>query len=325
MSAEGFDLDRSLEGAKQLPPVIPTEAEFIKLCEVSRRQFATFPNILRISQPVSVAGSCHAQLEDIHEIFQICGEVPYTAYLFIGNFVNYGLQNVATVNLLFCLALKYPDVVYLLRGPHESRLLTRKCGLYEEIINTYGSPRAWDALMDAFDALPIGARVFHDFFCVAGGVSKDLTDMNRMDALNRFMEVPIQGSWAPLMWGKPIRSEDMIESKYGFNEEQLKEFLRGTKLRYLVRSGELIEEGKVSIWNDKCALLWSAPNFGGWARNKGAVLQMLDVPTNKDSREEAIAMTVRFESRPDAERKLPSQMEPNIDTLDYVYLTSLSQ
>jgi hypothetical protein len=49
----------------------------------------------------------------------------------IGDFVDRGYHSVETITLLFCLKVKYPDRMYLLRGNHESHNVTIMYGFLD--------------------------------------------------------------------------------------------------------------------------------------------------------------------------------------------------
>jgi hypothetical protein len=51
------------------------------------------------------------------------GQIPSSAYVFIGDFVDRGYHSVETFEYLLCLKVKYPDKITLLRGNHESRYM----------------------------------------------------------------------------------------------------------------------------------------------------------------------------------------------------------
>lgn len=313
-------------------PKDPTEDQFVTLCQNFQRVYSTLPNLLDIEQPMTVVGSVHAQLDDIHELFDVCGQVPYTSYLFLGDFVNYGDRNIATVCLLFSLALRYPDHVYLLRGAHESRRLTLVCGLYEEIINSYGSPRAWEALMDAFDALPLAAKVCHQFFCLSGGLDKNITKLNQINEYNRFVEVPLSDTWSSLVWSIPKKdAKDFspIEGHHGyyFGETQVKSFLKENGLSHIIHSKELCMNGNNQLFDNKCITIWSAPNFCGWVQNAASVVQMISQTSQfeQKSSEQPITYIINtFKAKPESERiePKPSQFQ-DVHSLDHIYIKHL--
>lgn len=329
-----FDVNEFLAKAMARPPQEPTEDDFVQLCRQFQGKYSTHPNLLEIKQPVTIVGSTHAQLDDIHELFDVCGEVPYTSYLFLGDFVNYGDRNIATVCLLFSLALKYPDHVFLLRGAHESRRLTLVCGLYEEIINCYGSPRAWESLMDAFDALPLAAVVSSQFFCLSGGLDKKLSEnkVRQINEFNRFIEVPVSDNWSPLVMSIPkedVQEEKPIEGRQGnyFGEKLVRSFLEKNELKAIVRSKQLCMNGHSELWDGKCITVWSAPNFCGWIQNAASVVQMVAQTSQfrqKDGSGEETYKINTYKARPETER-----MEPNkpafqdVHSLDHIYIKHL--
>lgn len=328
-----FNLNDFALRAMDLPPKEPSEDEFVQLCQQFQRYYSTLPNLLSITQPMTIVGSVHAQLDDIHELFDVCGKVPFTSYLFLGDFVNYGDRNIATVCLLFSLALKYPDHVYLLRGAHESRRLTLVCGLYEEIINAYGSPRAWEALMDAFDSLPLAAQVCYQFFCLSGGLDRTIQKLNQINEFNRFVEVPCTDSWSSLVWSIPKEGISQFQQigndKYGwyFGEPQVEKFLKDNGLSMIVRSKQLCMNGHTSLFTGRCITVWSAPNFCGWIQNAASVVQMTAQTSQfgqKAGSTQQPYIINTYKARPESLRIEPHRPPfQDVHSLDHIYIKHL--
>lgn len=326
-----FDVDRYLDRVMVPEPLDFPEEDFVQLCAQFQKVYSALPNLLKINQPTTVVGSVHAQLDDIRELFDVCGEVPYTSYLFLGDFVNYGEHNITTVCLLFSLALKYPDRVYLLRGAHESRRLTLVCGLYSEIINTYGSPRAWEALMDAFDALPLAAHVCHQFFCCNGGIDASLTRLAQINEFNRFVEVPLNDTWSSLVWSIPDPAvENFQQNKehpgFSFGQAALDKFLNQNGLSAIIRSKNLQMDGHQSLFGGKVITVWSAPNFNGWVQNTASVVQMV-APASQFGQKAAssnLYKIITYRARPDNERidATPPPFQ-DVHSLDHIYIKHL--
>ena len=96
-----------------------------------------------MDSPVNIAGDIHGQFFDVKNLIGKGGGVPDNKFIFIGDFVDRGYNSVETITLLFCLKVKYPDRVYLLRGNHESRNITMMYGFLDEINKKYGNSNCW--------------------------------------------------------------------------------------------------------------------------------------------------------------------------------------
>lgn len=66
----------------------------------------------------------------------------------------------------------------------------------------------YERVMEAFDKLPIACILNGKFFCVHGGISPDLNNLEDVSKLNRFQEIPKKGIFCDLMWSDPVDNND---------------------------------------------------------------------------------------------------------------------
>ena len=85
---------------------------------------------MAVQTPVTLCGDVHGQFYDVLELFRVGGELPFTQYIFMGDYVDRGNHSIETWSLLMLLKVKYPDRVTLLRGNHECRQITQVYGFY---------------------------------------------------------------------------------------------------------------------------------------------------------------------------------------------------
>lgn len=148
------------------------------LCEQLKEILIDESNVQAVSAPVTIVGKIHGHFHDLLEIFERGGQIPDTRYVFLGNFIDRGYCSVETIHLLFCLKLKYPNCITILRGQHETRQASRIYGFYDETLKKYGNYNPWKYCTDVFDYLGIAALVDGKILCLYGGLSPEITSID---------------------------------------------------------------------------------------------------------------------------------------------------
>eukprot|EP01119_Soliformovum_irregulare_P001041 TRINITY_DN10786_c0_g1_i1.p1 TRINITY_DN10786_c0_g1~~TRINITY_DN10786_c0_g1_i1.p1 ORF type:complete len:310 (+),score=46.32 TRINITY_DN10786_c0_g1_i1:2-931(+) len=249
------------------------------LCEKMKEHLLDEANVTNLRLPMTIVGDIHGHFRDLLEIFHIGGKCPDTNYLFLGNYVDRGSFSAETISLLFCLKLRHPTRITLLRGNHESKPITQVYGFYGECLAKYGNPNPWKYFTDVFNYLPLAAVIEEKIFCVHGGLSSTLTSLEQIKVLPRFQDVPPEGSITDLLWSDPDpEKEGYTASPRGpgclFGQDVVNRFLKFNRLEYMVRSNQLCIDGYQMLFGGKFATVWSAPNFCNRSGNVGAILEI---------------------------------------------------
>lgn len=135
----------------------------LKIIEMTNSILKSEPNLLRLDSPCNIIGDIHGQFYDLLTIFTLGGSPQSCKYLFMGDFVDRGLFAFECVCYLYCLKIKYPKRIYLIRGNHESRHLTQFFTFQAECLFK-SNQLVYDRFMGSFDSLPI-ACVLDKKFC----------------------------------------------------------------------------------------------------------------------------------------------------------------
>ena len=99
--------------------------EIVAICQASREIFFLQPMLLELEPPIKIVGDVRGQYVDLIHFFERCGFPSASNYLFLGNYVDRGKQNLETFLLLLCYKIKYPENFFLLRGNHECASVSR--------------------------------------------------------------------------------------------------------------------------------------------------------------------------------------------------------
>ncbi|URE25140.1 serine threonine-protein phosphatase [Musa troglodytarum] len=81
----------------------PEEHELQILCEYVKEILVEESNVEPVNSPVTVCGDIHGQFHDRMKLLQTGGHVPETNYIFMGDFVDRGYNNLEVFTILLLL------------------------------------------------------------------------------------------------------------------------------------------------------------------------------------------------------------------------------
>jgi Calcineurin-like phosphoesterase len=106
--------DTSLRGD---PPL--SEAAVLALCRGAEHALKEQPALLELEGPIKVVGDIRGQFSGLLRLFDFTGWPPEANYLFLGNYIDGGVHDVAALCLLLACKVRWPENFFLLRGKHE--------------------------------------------------------------------------------------------------------------------------------------------------------------------------------------------------------------
>lgn len=254
--------------------------EIALICQTARDIFLSQPVVLDLSPPVKVVGDVHGQYGDLIRLFDMCGFPPASNYLFLGDYVDRGKQSLETILLLLCYKIKYPENFFLLRGNHECASVTRVYGFYDEC-KRRTNIKTWKIFIDTFNTLPVAAIIAQKIFCVHGGLSPSLNNMNQLRSIQRPTDVPDVGLLNDILWSDPADTENEWEDNergvsFCFNKVAINKFLAKFGFDLVCRAHIVVEDG-YEFFNERTLVtVFSAPNYCGEFDNWGAVMSVSD-------------------------------------------------
>ena len=160
----------------------------------------------------------YEQYSDLIRFLEMTNLPPNVKLLFLGDYVDRGNNSLEVISLLFCLKIKFPKHVFLLRGNHECSQVNDNYGFLEECIERYGhvdGQNLWRNINQTFRMLPISALINKKIFCTHGGISPNLKSFSQLNEINRNTDIPNKGIICDLTWADPkdkfLNGKIMIE------------------------------------------------------------------------------------------------------------------
>jgi len=252
------------------------EADIRALCHKAREIFISQPVLLELEAPIKIVGDIHGQYYDLLRLFEYGGFPPEANYLFLGDYVDRGKQNLETICLLLAYKIKYPENFFMLRGNHECASINRLYGFYDECKKRYGV-KLWKIFSDCFNCLPIAAIIDDKIFAIHAGLSPDLSSMEQIRRIMRPTDVPETGLLCDLLWSDPDKDvsnwgENDRGVSFTFGANVVSKFLEKHDFDLIVRAHQVVEEGYEFFAKRQLVTVFSAPNYCGEFDNAGAMM-----------------------------------------------------
>lgn len=115
-------------------------------------------------------------------------------------------------------------------------------------------------------------------FCVHGGLSPLVNNIDLIRLLDRKQEVPHEGAMCDLLWSDPDEIDGWGLSPRGagflFGADIVKTFNHVNNLSLVARAHQLVMEGFKELFDANIVTVWSAPNYCYRCGNVAAILEL---------------------------------------------------
>ncbi|KAJ6244415.1 serine/threonine-protein phosphatase [Anaeramoeba flamelloides] len=137
----------------------------------------------------------------------------------------------------------------------------------------------WKIFCDCFQCLPLSAIIDDKIFCVHGGLSPELDDIDRIKKISRPTGVADFGLLCDLLWSDPSETfygwrENIRGVSYTFGADIVEEFCDEMNLDLICRAHQVVDDGFEFFANQRLVTIFSASNYCGEFDNSGAMMNI---------------------------------------------------
>ncbi|KRZ80860.1 Serine/threonine-protein phosphatase PP1 [Trichinella papuae] len=254
--------------------------ELIRLIGNAIQVFKSQSMLLEVQAPIKVAGDIHGQYLDLLRTFDHSGYPPETKYLFLGDYVDRGVNSLEVITLLFTYKILHPQSIFLLRGNHECKALNLVYGFFDELSTRFGTQdgtEIFNWFQEAFSWMPVSALISGKILCMHGGLSPDLKNLNQINGLKRPLPCLDYGMCCDLLWSDPEQglngwAENARGVSFTFGEDVVKDCIEKFNIDLIVRAHQVVPNGFEFFADKRLVTIFTAPNYCSESYNSGAIL-----------------------------------------------------
>ena len=244
------------------------------LCSKVTTILKSQPVFLELDSPIIIVGDIHGQYNYLLKIFELGGEISKNKYLFLGDYVGRGPNSIEVLCLLFCMKIKFPNQIFFLRGNHETTDISKIDGFFDETTKKRMKD-SWYCFNEVFRWFPITALIGKRVFCVHGGLSPELKEIEQLMDFKRPLDIPSEGLLADITWSDPHLETGWVpnidrEMSFCYGSDVVNDFLQNHNFDLLCRAHQVVPNGFEFPFGieGKCLTIFSSP----YDNNKGAIL-----------------------------------------------------
>ncbi|KAH7724858.1 Ser/Thr protein phosphatase family protein [Aphelenchoides avenae] len=283
MSNSRFNLEAFLAKHQKFKVRVEyTAQEVHALIQEAKVHYMNQKALIEVDIPVNVVGDIHGQWIDLQRIFAAVGAPGKQKYLFLGDYVDRGPQQMECICALLAYRLAFPTRIFLLRGNHECATVNATYGflleLQERMMVGPGLD-LYNEFNDLFMCLPLAAIIRGKILCMHGGISPRLNTLDDIKHIPlSFRDPPTNSLEQDLLWADPNpsskgwRENDMRGVSVSFGEDKVYELCKRLGLDLIVRAHQVMKNGFGFFANRKLCTIFSAPRYQPEMNNRAAVM-----------------------------------------------------
>jgi len=218
--------------------------ELAELLEECTRLFEGERQLLEAEGRVLVVGDTHGDQLSTLKAFKVDAD----AYVFLGDYVDRGPQQLENINFLLAKKLSEPERVLLIRGNHESPLMNYSYGFYTRVVTAYGA-EIYKMYARLFAQMPYAVLINSSVLAVHGGIARGLKSLDDLRRLPKGDLIPSNQLAFEVLWNDPDESVKWFapsprgEGVYLFGRSALKSFMDANDVKLIVRGHEYFPTG----------------------------------------------------------------------------------
>lgn len=237
--------------------------------------------------------------------------------VFLGDYADRGKKDVATVEEVMNLKLKYAQNVVLLRGNHEEKMIGMSYGFYRSLVEKYGEEKGrklFEKYNEVVEEMPGIVVTGNGIVGVHGGIpSQEINSLKDLNEEKILYQMRSNDPTEETAERKNSERGDPIFKLFG--QEAFGRFMEKIGGKKMIRSHEVIPEGSKEIFNGKLVTIFSnGSEESPSSRYKHRVRQAMFVKARLDQDKISLDFYKILYKKPAKERevKKPPQIEKKI-------------